>query len=668
MATLVELERSSLPLAVMCHKPGVFMFNVYENGSYFNWFEPSTMTKNVVNVGSMIINHESYTKVTSVDDLYEKTFCQIGNTVYCTPDDYNPLWIYYMPKYGMIIGVTDGQPGVYDGKHYKAGLDYTPDLSDKADNLEYGSMTFKNDNIEIINITGEYDNTIDFFGNNCRVKMAVMENGVLQIKNLYEYYVKNIKIKADKTTFICGDRREKLSQKVPNKRFTREEFPYIADEHIDEIMQDVYGLCSWVKCVCVDELDILIDPEGEDIEANKKQYRTFYVSRKITELYFFNEDGNVLYDHHVWIKQTQINTGVEEEVEKFSEQERWTIRPIDLEHSDFAKGLIAIDIKYCMPALWKKDEIPELFEVRAIGLFWTPSVADVEINRPSDLDTTQSLDIIVELLYHYCGIPYNDYNYNITDLLSEIGNTGDIGIVFDEEISIFEAIEKLQDAGYIGFRFVTEYNRFTAKANLNNKPVKENIKITDIVDIGKAEIDMNSENYATVIDVPYSKDWSKDEEKAYKHCINKNNQESMKVLYGVDKTYKANSYLYDDYDAQYKADNLELFFKKTHPMINNLTIINHPDLRVYDIVTVDLRIPIERKKELRQFSSLFSDHPAENVVFGDWPSDRITVDFDGIEDNQEYRMFGGVLKCKVMSFKLDLQTGENTVSLLEIGE
>jgi hypothetical protein len=182
---------------------------------------------------------------------------------------------------------------------------------------------------------------------------------------------------------------------------------------------------------------------------------------------------------------------------------------------------------------------------------------------------------------------------------------------------------------------------------------------------------MNFTNYATIVDITYAKRWytrdGENEEDTWQHYQGKRNRENMLMQYGSDKTYpeKPTSYLISLEDAKEKAERLENFFSKTRVMINNLPVLRHPDLRVYDIIEVDLRIPVERKEELKQVAVLFDGAYKESVIWGDWDSRHTRLDLG--EDRARYRLFGGILKCKVMSVKLDTETMINTVSLLEAG-
>ena len=214
--TLVEIEKSSIILPSMVYRTPIWCFVVYEIGhNYFSsWMGIEKLGRDIVKVGGVIIDDVNYTNAADLTDpmtLQRKQFCQIENKVYVRTENDNPPLVYYKPKYNVILGFTDGKSRAIGGVVYKGGLDYVPKISDEADNLEYGVMNFSSESIGLTNVKGEYDAVTRYFGNNIRVRSEI--DG--KRKNLYEYYIKNVKIREDKTTFVCGDRREKLKQKVP---------------------------------------------------------------------------------------------------------------------------------------------------------------------------------------------------------------------------------------------------------------------------------------------------------------------------------------------------------------------------------------------------------------------------------------------------------------------
>jgi hypothetical protein len=673
--TLVEIEKTVSVDAVMSYRTPAWHFPAYENGrNGFSWMGDGKLGRNPVTVGSVTVNGVSYRKYKGISDpalvpqlLSNGDFCQIGNTVYVKPANNNPLWARFRLTHTAVLGFTDEKSCVIEGIFYRTGLDYVPQRKDEADSLEYGRMKFSSENIVLQNTKGEYDAAACYFGNNVRVKSLI--NG--ELIPLYEYYVKNIKIKEDKTTFVCGDRREKLLQKVPNKRFTVDEYPFMKPELEGEAMQDAYGRCEWVKCVCVDELKIY-----EDDTETLKRYRTFYAARKIYQLQLTDtrpNKNNRVWGNYVWVKQTQPDDGTE----------AWT--PCEVQ--SVPGGCFTLKIEFCMPPTfvgddghegWEGDDVPEVYEVRACGLFGAYTYDD-EISTFSSMGT-EPLDIIIELLNHYCGIPWiapagiteEEWDgyclYDRDEMKAELDGLAPVGIVYDDEISVFEAIEKLQNASDYGFRFIAKYNQFTARKDDNLRPpLEKTIKITDIVNIGKAELDMRADNYATIVDIAYKRDYYRD---TASHYAGTANQEALLNAHGVDKTHAPETYLTRKADAEKKAEMLEAFFRKNRIMIKNLEVLNCPKLRVYDIVLVDLRIPLERKSELKQIAGLFGTEGAmkkESVIYGGWPGEKITADFGEADNQPDCRAFGGILTCKVMSVNLDLDTMVNTLDLLEVG-
>jgi hypothetical protein len=144
---------------------------------------------------------------------------------------------------------------------------------------------------------------------------------------------------------------------------------------------------------CVDELDIYED-DGE----TRKTYRTFYAARKITKLELINDrpgKNGLPITNCVWIKQTQPE-------DQGTDGEIWT--PCLCRTIDEEKGEFTLDITKCMPP-WTGDNVPEVYEVRASGVFWAPD----------GRQEARPLDIIKELLQHYCGVPYNEYTFNQTE-------------------------------------------------------------------------------------------------------------------------------------------------------------------------------------------------------------------------------------------------------------
>jgi hypothetical protein len=697
---LIEVEKSSLLLNPVCHVPGIWACVLFEDGQFFPWFRGFIIGEYQA-IGSLSIDGFYYTKVDNYEDLNyaDRRFCQVNNILYIRADENLPLWLFYFPKYNSISGYTDDEPFVDPSNRvfYRTGVDYVPAIKDQADNLEYAALKLKSENIKFINASGEYDSMFDYFGNTIRVihidgivrqvASLILEraegmaaagaikreraigairregvNGTLVLgrKELAEFYIKNIKVKAKETTFVCGDKREKLQGKVPGRAFTKDQFGYIDSEYIGETMPDVYGHCTWIECFPVDTMRIY-NPNGAF-----RRIRTFYVARSITKLeiidtrqyipdpnpvavmkYKPNPNYGLYLENYVWVKKTSADG-----------YENWVPQPVNIAESDFEHGILALNISACMPPLpssgaegWGTD-LPDIYPVYASGHFQAP-------------DTP--LAIIKDLIAFYCRVPYDSYSYNITEIEAEIGALSKIGVVFNGNEKVFDCIAKLQNSSDYGFQFKSEFNRFTARRDDNERPISAVITRAEIVDIASCSIDMNATNYATIIDVSHQHDYMNGTDL---HIIDERNRPRLLLHYEVDKTYADPSLLKEEADARRKADYLTRFFSKTRFSINDVQVVGHPDLKVYDIVTVDLRIERDKKEELGVLASLFGSESAESLAFGeDLPVNVIPLDIkrSASEDYERFRDFGGVLTCKVMSVELDLKTMTNKISLLEVG-
>ena len=655
--TLVEIDTAAITGGAMSYQTPVWHFPVYEKGSYFSWFGEGKLGRTAVKLGTLIVNGTVYKRNEEISgpmQLGQNEWCQIGNMAYVRAENDNPLWA-FRTKRRLATGFTDGKPQMRGGVFYRSGLDYAPKVEDAADSLDYGKMKFQNCSITLINTGGWHDDASAYFGNSVRVKI---ETGG-EIKNLLECYVKNAVIRADAVTLECGDRREKLQQKVPAKKFTLEEFPKMDPGMEGEAMQDVYGKCEWVKCACVDSQDIY-EEDGKTV----RQFRTFYAARKILKLELVDTrpgKNGAVKENCVWVKQTQPGKEDDErEWKAEADGEVWN--PCPAVKSKMGEGFFEIETKYCMPE-WEGLDVPEMYEVCACGTFWTPDETDP--NNPLmkiPKGHAAPLDIIKELLSHYCGIPYEDgLWFDKEEIEAEIGGLAPVGILYDKETPVFQAIEKLQNASSYGFRFLAGYGKFTARRDDNGRPLLDrSIAFGDIADIGKAEIDMRAENYATTVDAAYSRNWLNGNAK---HCTGKANYDEMMFRHGIEKTHEPETFLVDEKDAWEKTERLERFFSKPRAMIKNLELLGWPDLRVYDMVKIDLRIPLESGGAPGQAAVLCGVGGSEIAAFGAWPAERASLDLS-VEEPQ-FRSFGGELTCKVMGVNLDALTMANTVTLLE---
>jgi hypothetical protein len=637
----VKINRTNLVKLATCFIPGIWRFCVYSNQDILLPFMGKTpdIPSNKIAVEEMVINNVFYQKKNTIPELIPGYYCQIDNICYFCNIDYYPAWLYdYNSTYNIGIGLTTGKTYSRGDVLYRAGLNYWPQIKDEADNLEAGKMKFLSDSLTVKNNEGEFDNAFYFFGNG----VQVFARDGIDVFPLYEYYVKNVKTRLDHATFVLSDVRERLSQKIPNMKFTVDRYPYMQNpgnteqksNKLGAIIPDAYGYCVNIPAVCVDQFDIYSDENHTVI----KTFRTFKVARKITRL------------DKVLVKMTQPESST-------GSKEVWTDQRAlgHITNIDAANGTFTMGLEYCMPPFFGYD-VPEIYDVVCTGVFC-----------PEEYPAK----IVAEIINYYAGITYDDYNYNIAEFTAELSPFAKIGIYFDKEVDIFSAIEQIQNASTFTFQFKTDFDRFTARRNDDTRDVSRNIKAVDITNINEIEIDMNVQEYATIVDVAYNENHMNDRnrEDKYEHIQDLRNQTQMLKIYHVEKQYDAATKLSGEGGALIKADKLIQYFSKLRPMIKDIKLMGREwfSLRVYDIIIIDLRLEIKAHTVPRRLVSIMNYANQTQVMGLENSGPRQIAGIDFGQREKQYREFGGVIKCKVMAVTKDTKTETVTIDLVFVG-
>jgi hypothetical protein len=238
----------------------------------------------------------------------------------------------------------------------------------------------------------------------------------------------------------------------------------------------------------------------------------------------------------VWVVQKGIRAGAggsEEEVDNIAE--------IDFEHGEFT-----MDIKYCMPP-WLDGthpyDVPEIYDIACTGIF-----------NPEE---TPEL-IVTDILSYYAGLQYERYTYKLPEFSDELSPLAPIGVYFDRETEIFSAIEKIQNSSDYAFQLRTDFDKFTAKRNDDQREISGVIKKADILNIDEIEYDMNAGEYATIVDVAYAENHmgGNNREDKYEHLQDKRNRKAVMRMYHLERQYNAVTGLREKSGAQKKADRL----------------------------------------------------------------------------------------------------------------
>jgi hypothetical protein len=633
----------------------ILLFGQYKKNLPFMAGNDFDLSSSAIYIGEVNINNEALQKMprlfgyTDEDGVYhegcfdvQKSFYQGGqvfnsiedqtikNVLYLHLNDHDPQWLVTNGTMPVILGFSSGKLRVFGDAVYYTGLDYKTTIKKTADNLEYGKMKFNSTTIEIINRDGQFDNAIDFIGNNASIKYAL--SPYTRTEPAVQYYISNAVIKTGMISFECKDKRERLAQKIPNDFFTLEEFPKINKDYVGKIKQEVYGYYRGVSGVCIDELDIY-NPDGSE-----KGNRRFRFSSQIA--------GDITL---LEIKQTQDTSGQ-------SQGEKWTAIPPDGWAYERENGILAIKNIYCLSLLPngkpKLDAKP--YEVRASGYFNSAK-------KPRE--------IIEHILFKYAQIAYAESNYNIAEWEAELDGLADIGVVFDKATDIFQAIAKVQTLSVLGFQVYYDFDKFSARLDDNKRAPQLSINSLDILNINDIEIDMNTDLYATSVQVKWGLNF---QAKSAEILTDNRNEERLLTLFKIPKTYEIETGLQTLTQAQERANYLADFFSQIRPTIKGIKLFGSQffKLKLYDTLTIDLTLKdrqtdliLKRIATAIAFANSTADqtfiykHKTEHAQ----SSQQITND---LTNTTNVRKFGGVFVGKVMEINIDINSAITEISVL----
>jgi hypothetical protein len=624
--------------------------------------------KHPFSVSDLYINAVHYQEYSNIADLAPQRFVQKDGVLYfCVKEDaddankYNPAWLFRNEgiRFSIGFGLTTGNTYIRDFVGYRSGLDFALKLTEEADELTAKKMKFYSGSLTLINTDGAFDDNYELFGNTVQIfgRDGADRNGDNR-QELIEYYVKNTKTKLDTAVITLADKRQRLTQKIPRKRFTVDDYPFMqrtsygdqkdASDKLGELIPDAYGVCINLPAVCVDEFEIFT---GAGL-ANLKQYRTFRVARTITRL------------DKVMVKMTQPDGGGEVWTTQFERNAAGQIIKNNLgmgtpqaNYLNGSRGEIKIHISKCMPPTfnggWEGDEVPEIYEVVVSGEFGGRYNNETgaflyAVNKPAQ--------IIQELLLEYAETAFDDVNYVVSEWTAEICGLKPVGLLFDSEVDLFSAIEKVQNASDYNFLFLTAFDRWTARRDYNERPLyARNIKAIDIINIDEVEIDLNGDQYASKIDLAFSHDYLAD---TAQHYVYNENERALLNFYHVEKVCFVESGLSDRADIEAKAQQLGWYFSKMRPRINGVKLFGKDwfNIRVYEIINIDLRAERDEARLPKRLVGLVN-FARDNYVAGGGAAgrDEILAIEGAMKENKNLRNFGGLIRCKVLKVQKDTQ-------------
>jgi hypothetical protein len=729
LVLFAEVETSeTLTAAPTAFAPGIWAYCLYATGEILPFME-DTFNRTPVNANNLVIDNEEYVRFYSLKSLYDENMltkdrgCWVndGSVIYVRFPFYNPPFLHFLFFFGTLMGFTNGKPLIKDGKMYKPGLLTTPQITHSADAFTYDRMKFNTANIAIDNSNGQFDDAKNLFGNEFNLKVAIVEEEkrrpedfiktieeagdekavsvmdtdeyiVLnkegekeksELKMLAQYYIENISVTLNRAEFKLSDKRERLSAKIPDKQYTKDEFEYLNDNLDNKDMQEVYGRCFGVPGVCLEENRQFVD---KTYITPLPQYR-FRFSSQISRI------------DRIQVKMTAGEIPNKDLPKEMKTVDGWTtvyqrVAP-DLNSLDYWKGIY--------PA-WRQgvnyDPIndpagvidnPELLNQGIITLRWDIAkqggerknrINEVRIdgvfNNPKDRDIEHGefvtpRDIIEDIMYKYANVPYDDMRYNIEEFKTELEKLEnyEIGVMFDKSVSVYEAIEKLQGGSFMGFQFQVQGNLFTARVDdPYREKRKKSISHLEIININEVEVDWSADLYGTFTNIEYAYNYS---EKKYQTWVDRERRQKILSIHRVDKECNIKTLLANEKDAKERSKNILDDFEELHPIIRNiklsgekwLGIENKDDeLRIYDIIDIDFSIPGDEIYKYPQYLiKLIEEIGEDKIVSIEAGTDEYIIMSNDEKDAIGKRNFMRTITCKVLAIAPDENTGFVTIDV-----
>jgi hypothetical protein len=713
LTVLAEIEYSKNFLTPTEYQPGVWRYCLYATGDLLPFMD-DTYNHTTVRANNVIIDHAEYTEFQTVNDMAERLnndtggWVNGGNIVYVRFPFSNPPNVHYSFRYGVLRGFTDNRPVILDGTAYRPGLLSSSRIEMSADALTYNRMKFKTASVTIDNSNGQFDGFDGsgcLFGNEFNVLAGIIpedENGNQQRKvkllaeaekkqlvavkktdeyitltgegkekpkpeiwKLATYYIENITAGLETATFHLKDKRERLSGKIPNQQYTVEAYPRIDEKYIGKDMQEAYGYCLGVPGVCLEGTAIY---KNGNSGSEMEQYRFRFSSQisRIDRIQVKFNNGKIP-DENGGMIEIDGWTTVYDNTQGGRIPWKLGIIPGSLE--EMARGIISLSY-----AVAKQDGDHEknINEVRMDGVFNNPGGRILNSVLLPGGEFVTPLDIIKDIMNKYAYVPYDKQRYYfISEDESEIEkelaplNRYEIGVLFDKSVLVYEAIEKLQSGSVFGFQFGVYQNLFTARLDNPNRPIRSDreIRNMEILHLDKVEIDWNADLYGSYTDIEYAYNY---DEKAGKRWIDDTKRWAILDIHRQEKDWKAKTLLANEDDAQKKSDVLLEDFTTLQPMIKNIQLSGKKwfDLRVYDMVEIDFKIPgEEREKYPHHLIKLIAEvGEGRLVTMGNETNEYVTL-INNKKETAGERYFAGKLRCQILRVQIDTRTGVTTIDV-----
>jgi hypothetical protein len=546
---------------------------------------------------NLIVDYVPYYGATSLAECIStaESYFVSGSTLYVHGTDGRPIWKFLSVQYGRLYGFTNKGVRRYNQVTYLPLVESVPNVSDAVDPVEYSKMAFKSGSLTLINDLATFDEMASVFGNDMNVK-AGPDGEYSDLIPIAKYYIDTYVSGTSRTRFSLKDKRELLSAKAPNTFFNATDYPYIEENKVDRVIPDAFGELVGVPGTCIN---------GTQTASAK----TFKFAPVITRL------------DHVYVLKD----------EKWSE--------VSAASTDLPNGTVTLSTANAHVG---GDTAKGIVKVKIDGLF-----------RPE----VNPGDVIAKINEAYGNIQYLAGNYDIVEWEAELGPLADIGLYLDESKDVSEWIERVQNGSTVGFQYLIEYDRITARLDNPNRAVAFNIRPVDIMDVSAVQVDYNANIYASSALVRYGAD---QESGDAKQVINDEFEEEVLDVHRKEKQYECDSLMPDLSGVTAKAAVIMDDQKDIRPVFRGVALWGAEWLavRLYDIVTATISIPGVTPRVPYPYDTRLIDSGSADwleVVSGRADAELITLMGPApTEVAGTSRTFVGLVRCQVVGINRDV--------------
>jgi len=472
-----------------------------------------------------------YMRETSLADclLQEQSFCWDGSNVlyvhFAHPTD---EWC-NMQEYSTPVGFTDRKLIYIDGICYEALLRNSPSIAQQQDWLNYDQLSLVNGSFEFDNVGATFDfvKAAPIFGNEVFL-YYLTDTGADDFARsalvpLAAFYVENYRNTLKLFTVDVQDLRVAQNTKIPTELLTKAVYPTMDDRYDQTPVPLAYGSIRSSAAIPV------ITDAGVSV--------TYRQALLLSLL------GTV---------QVRVS-------------DVWT--PIVPLSSNLNRGEFTLSYADAV------DSQGTPYECRVLGSIGIP--------------ITRSSDIIVDLNERYLGIMYNASNYNTTEWAAEEVALGSIGIVFKDQVELFEAVRMVQAGSNVGFRYeIAADGRRTIRISDWTRAVAKRVVAAEIENADELPITSMGEDIASEVKISYAPDFNAGTSLTVR---NDDNAASVLLTYRMRTLFEHDTYL-DDSAA---ADACALWYAGRLDVIHGITelVLRGTDkllTRIYDVLEVEL--------------------------------------------------------------------------------